>query len=129
VGSPTKNAQVKAGEIIPGSSLSVVRVFSRTEQGKLNDGAPIEIGMIEVEDLRRGRRMEWAAGRPATGHDPVALVEDATTRRRYLARPGQKFTSEDGREFIVNDVRPGQLLIEETTSGEVLTLHLRGPKG
>jgi hypothetical protein len=73
--------------------------------------------------------MEWMAGRPAAGHDPVALVEDAATGRRYVAKPGQKFTSDDGREFIVNDVRPGQIVIEETASGEVRTLRLRGPKG
>lgn len=128
-GEPTREVEVKAGETIPGSSLSVVRVFSRTEQGKLNDGAPIEVGIVEVEDTRSGRKMEWMEGRPATGHDPVALVEDAATGRRYVAKPGQKFTSEDGREFVVSDVRPGQLVIEETASGEVRTLRLRGPKG
>jgi hypothetical protein len=121
--------QVKAGETIPGSSLSVIRVFSRTEQGKLNDGAPIEVGIVEVEDTSSGRKMEWIEGLPAVGHDPVALVEDAATGRRYVAKPGQKFTSEDGREFIVNDVRPGQIVIEETASGEVRTLRLRGSKG
>ena len=45
---------------------------------------------------------------------------------RYVALPVQKFNSEDGREFIVNDVRPGQIVIEETTSGEVRTVRLRG---
>lgn len=128
-GNPTREVAVKAGETIPGSSLSVIRVFSRTEQGKLNDGAPIEVGMIEVEDTRSGRKMEWTEGRPATGHDPVALVEDAATGRRYVAKPGQKFTSEDGRGFVVSDVRPGQVVIEETATGEVRTLRLRGPKG
>ncbi len=128
-GSPAKEVEVKAGETIPGSSLSVIRVFSRTEQGKLNDGAPIEVGIVEVEDTRSGRKMAWLEGRPAVGHDPVALVEDAATGRRYVAKPGQKFTSEDGREFIVNDVRPGQVVIEETASGEVRTLRLRGSKG
>jgi hypothetical protein len=128
-GSPAKDVELKAGETIPGSSLSVIRVFSRTEQGKLNDGAPIKVGIVEVEDTRNGRKVEWTEGRPAVGHDPVAVVEDATTGRRYLARPGQEFTSGDGRGFIVNDVRPGQIVIEETASGEVLTLRLRGPKG
>lgn len=128
-GKPVRELKVKAGETIPGSNLSVVRVFSRTEQGKLNDGAPIQVGIVEVEDTRSGRKMEWTEGRPAAGHDPVALVEDAVTGRRYVAKPGQKFTSEDGREFVVSDVRPGQLVIEDITSGEVNTLRLRGPKG
>lgn len=128
-GSPAREVEVKAGQTIPGSSLSVVRVYSRSESGKLNDGATIEVGIVEVEDTTSGRKMEWMAGRPAVGHDPVALVEDAATGRRYVAKPGQKFTSDDGREFIVNDVRPGQIVIEETASGEVRTLRLRGPKG
>jgi hypothetical protein len=128
-GSPSREVAVKAGEKIPGSSLSVVRVYSRSESGKLNDGATIEVGIVEVEDTRSGRKMEWTAGRPAVGHDPVALVEDAATGQRYVAKPGQKFTAADGREFVVNDVRPGQLVIEETASGEVRTLRLRGPKG
>ncbi len=129
VGSPAKNVRVKAGDSIPGSSLSVIRVFSRTEQGKLNNGAPIHLGIVEVKDTSSGRQMEWIEGRPAVGHDPVALVEDAATAKRYVAKPGQKFMSEDGREFIVNDVRPGQIVIEETASGEVRTLRLRGAKG
>lgn len=128
-GSPAKLVKVKAGENISGSNLSVIRVFSRTEQGKLNDGAPMQIGIVEVVDSRSGRKMQWTEGRPAVGHDPVALVEDAATGMRYVAKPGQKFTSEDGREFIVNDVRPGQVVIEETASGEVRTLRLRGAKG
>ncbi len=61
------------------------------------------------------------------GFDPKIM--DAATGRRYVAKPGQKFNCEDGREFIVNDVRPGQIVIEETTSGEVRTLRLRGSKG
>ena len=127
-GSQARDVQVQAGETIPQSNLVVVRVFTRTEQGKLNNNAPIEVGVVEVEDAESGQRREWIAGRPVSGHDPVALVEDAATGRRYVARPGQKFSSEDGREFIVNDVRPSQLVIEDTNSGEVRTLRLRGPK-
>lgn len=128
-GPQPKEVQVSAGETIPGSDLVVVKVFSRTESGKLNDGAPIEVGVVQVEDKASGLRGEWLEGRPVTGHDPVALVEDAATGNRYLAKPGQKFSAADGREFIVNDVRPGQLVIEDTASGEVRTLRLRGPRG
>ncbi len=128
-GSEPKDVQVAAGEIIPGSTLTVVKVFSRMEQGKLNNGAPVEVGVIEVEDSRSGQRAEWIAGRPATGHEPVALVEDSVSGKRYVAKPGQKFTAEDGREFVVSDVRPTQLVIEEVATGQVSTLRLRGPKG
>ena len=129
LGSQPGKVQVSQGEKIPGSDLVVVRVFSRTEHGKLNNGGSIEVGVVEVEDTGSGLKREWLEGRPASGHDPVALVEDAATGKRYLAKPGQKFRSEDGREFIVNDVRPTQLVIEDAASGEVRTLRLRGPRG
>lgn len=128
-GGQGKEVQVAQGETIPGSNLVVVRVYSRMESGKLNDGESFEVGVVEVEDKDSGLKREWLEGRPAAGHDPVALVEDAATGQRYVAKPGQKFRSEDGREFIVNDVRPSQLVIEDVASGEVRTLRLRGPRG
>ena len=99
------------------------------ETGKLNNSQPIYVGVLEVQDKVNGQSREWRSGIPVVGHDPVALVEDAATGNHYLAKVGQKFSSEDGREFIVNDVRPGQLVIEDVTSGEVMTLILRGPRG
>lgn len=128
-GAESPEVEVRSGDTIPGSNLVVVRVFSRTEQGKLNNSQPMEVGIVEVEDAGSGKRREWIAGRSASGHDPVALVEDASTGQRYVAKPGQRFGSEDGREFVVSDVRPTQLVIEDTTTGEVRTLRLRGPKG
>lgn len=120
---------LRIGDNIPKSSLFIVKVSTRTEVGKLHNNQPIQFGVVEVEDRESGNRREWIAGRPANGHDPVALVEDAVTGQRYLAKAGQKFFSEDGREFIVHDVRPSQLVIEELESGVVTTLPLRGSKG
>ena len=128
-GKPSKEITVRAGDPVPNSNLVVVKVSTRKEVGKLNNSQPIYIGVVEVEDKQTGQRREWRAGSPAVGHDPAALVEDAATGRRYLAKNGQKFYSEDSREFIINDVRPGQLVIEDVTSGQVSTLLLRGPRG
>lgn len=128
-GKPAKEISVRAGDTIPSSNLVVVKVSTRTEVGKLNNSQPIYVGVVVVENKQTGQRREWRSGAPAVGHDPVALVEDAVTGRRYIAKNGQKFSSEDGRQFIVSDVRPGQLVIEDVTSGEVSTLLLRGPRG
>ncbi len=128
-GKPSKEISVRSGDPLPNSNLVVVKVSTRTEVGKLNNSQPIYIGVVEVQDKQTGQRREWRSGSPVVGHDPVALVEDAATGRRYLAKTGQKFSSEDGRKFIVSDVRPGQLVIEDVTSGEVSTLLLRGPRG
>ena len=128
-GMGAKDIKVRAGDPIPKSDLVVVKVYTQMEQGKLNNNQPIEVGIVEVEDTGNGERREWIAGSPAAAHDPVALVEDAATGQRYIVKPGQKFSSEDGREFVVSDVRPSQLVIEDTGTGETATLRLRGPRG
>lgn len=121
--------EVVAGERISESDLHVVRVYSKMEQGKLNESRRVEVGIVEVEDRTTGKMREWVVGKSAGAHEPVALVVDAATGMRYLAKPGQTFRSEDGREFVVSDVRPGQIVIEDRASGETRTLPLRGPKG
>ena len=128
-GKLSREISVRAGDTLPNSNLVVVKVSTRVETGKLNNSQPIYVGVLEVQDKVNGQSREWRSGIPVVGHDPVALVEDAATGNHYLAKVGQKFSSEDGREFIVNDIRPGQLVIEDVTSGEVMTLILRGPRG
>ncbi|WAC20850.1 ankyrin repeat domain-containing protein [Luteolibacter sp. SL250] len=121
---------VKAGQEISGTGgLYVVRVKRRMEESKVTDGHPMEIAVVEVEDRRSGQTREWISGRPSTAHDPIALVEDPATGARYTARPGQKFKSADGGEFVVTDVRPNQIVIESLTDGSVVTVPLVGPRG
>jgi ankyrin repeat protein len=121
--------QVKPGEAIPGSPLLLVSATRRMQDSKLNLGAPMEVSVVEVRDSQTGATREWISGEPATAHDPVALVEDAATGRRYAATPGRRFKSADGSEFIVADIRPNQIVIEDAATGAVKTLPLRGPRG
>jgi hypothetical protein len=106
-----------------------VKVYKLIGHGKLNDGNPIEIAVVDVRDTRTGGTRTWLAGQPAGAHEPAALVEDAATGRRYLALQGQRFTASDGSRFIVTDVRPNQLVITDETTGTPHTLPLRGPRG
>lgn len=128
-GARPRDVQVRAGETIPGSSLVVVRVRQRMENSKVNPGAAAEISVVEVRDSGSGVTREWIAGIPSNAYDPVALVEDEATGRRYIASPGQRFTGADGGEYQVTAVRPNQMVIQETTSGAVRTIPLRGPRG
>jgi ankyrin repeat protein len=128
-GESTRELKLRVGETIPGSPLRVVRVEHRTETSKLNQGRPTDVSVVEVRDTRSGTTRRWIAGVPSGAHDPVALVEDATTGKRYTAVPGQRFKSAGGDEFIVSDVRPDQLVIEEAATGAVQTIPLRGPRG
>lgn len=119
--------QVARGQAIPGTPLKVVRVERRIRDLK-DQGGETEVSVIEVEDEGSGRRRELVAGLESTAHDPVALVEDAGGRR-YVARAGQRFRGADGVEYVVVDVRPNQMVIENKTAGEVITVPLRGPRG
>jgi hypothetical protein len=119
--------RVAAGGTIPGTPLKVVRVERRMRGDKDRTGES-EVSVVEVEDERSGRRRELVSGLDATAHDPVALVEDAGGRR-YVARAGQRFRGSDGTEYVVIDVRPNQMVIEDRTRGEVLTVPLRGSRG
>ena len=89
----------------------------------------MEVSVVEVRDSATGTTRDLISGVPANAHDPVALVEDSTTGRRYTATPGQRFKSADGAEFIISDVRPNQIVIEDAASGSTQTIPLRGPRG
>jgi hypothetical protein len=129
VGTHSREVKVRSGETIPGSRLVVLRVLRRMENSKLNLGQATEVSVVEVRDSTTGTTREWISGVAASAHDPVALVEDSATGQRYTASPGQRFKSADGAEFIISDVRPNQLVIEEVASGTVQTIPLRGPRG
>lgn len=128
-GATPREVKLRAGDLIPGSRLVIVRVRRRMEDSKVNLGKPAEISVVEVRDGLSGTTREWIAGVPSNAHDPVALVEDATTGKRYVASPGQRFTGEGGAEYLISDVRPNQMVIKDLASGAVRTIPLRGPRG
>jgi hypothetical protein len=128
-GATPREVTVREGAKIPGSRLTVVSVRRRMEDSKLNLGELMEVSAVQVRDETSGTTREWISGVPASGHDPVALLEDSATGRRYTAAPGQRFRAADGSEFIVSDVRPNQVVIEDAATGAVQTLPLSGPRG
>ena len=89
----------------------------------------MDVSVVEVRYTATGITREWITGVSSGAHDPLALVEDAATGKRYTAAPGQRFKSADGAEFMVSDVRPNQIIIEEAATGAVQTIPLRGPRG
>lgn len=128
-GTTPREVNVHIGKDIPGSRLLVVKVQHRMKSSKLNLGKPMDVSVVEVRDTATGITREWITGVSSGAHDPLALVEDATTGKRYTAAPGQRFKSADGAEFVVSDVRPNQIIIEEAATGAVQTIPLRGPRG
>jgi ankyrin repeat protein len=120
--------EVSKGAAIPGSKLTVVRLERKLKELKDSSAGASEVSVVEVRDPASGRSRELVSGIASTAHDPVALVEDAAGHR-YVARAGQKFQGADGAEYTVIDVRPNQMVIENHTKGEVITVPLRGPRG
>ena len=120
--------QVRRGSAVPGSRLVVVAVRHKTVTPK-DESEPRELAVVELKDAATGASREILSGVPSGAHDPVALVEDARTGRRYTAAPGQRFADSAGNSYRVADVRPNQIVVEDLTSGTVQTLPLRGPRG
>lgn len=128
-GAAPREVKVRAGDPIPGSKLVVLRVRRRMEDSKVNLDRPSEISVVEVRDDSTGTTREWISGNPSNAHDPVALVEDAATRKRYVAAPGQRFKGGNGADYLITEVRPNQMVIQDIASGAVRTIPLRGPRG
>jgi serine/threonine-protein phosphatase 6 regulatory ankyrin repeat subunit B len=128
-GATPREVKVRVGEMLPGSRLAIVKVQRRMSSGKANLGKLTEVSVLELKDTFTGARRELISGVPSSAHDPVALVEDANTGKRYTASPGQRFRDAAGAEYVVKDVRPNQVIVAEVASGAVHTLPLRGPRG
>ena len=121
--------KIGEGSSIPGTSLKVLRVHRKMQSGKENAGRPVEVSVVEVQDTNTGMTRDLVADLPAMAHDPVALVEDTESGRYYVARTGQRFKSADGSDYLVVDVRPNQVVIENMESHETTTIPLRGSRG
>lgn len=120
-------SQVNTGGTVPGSRLKLLRVETRLQP--IKDSARDEqVAVARLEDTATGETREVISGLSAQAHDPVALVEDAAGKR-FVARAGQKFRTAAGENFTVIDVRPNQMVVENHTKGEVITVPLRGPRG
>ncbi|MEO0016962.1 MAG: hypothetical protein RLZZ522_245 [Verrucomicrobiota bacterium] len=128
-GATPRAVKLRVGETVPGSTLMVVSVKRRMATTKDNDGRLSDVSVVVVKDTNTGASRSLIAGVPASAHDPVALVEDATSGQRYTARPGQRFFGGDGAEYLINDVGPNQIVIENAATRDVQTLRLRGPRG
>jgi len=129
IGQPSPEVKVRAGDTLPGSSLIVVKVQRRVATTKENEGKPVELSVVEFKDPATSPSRQPVKGLPASAPGPRALVSGARPGTGSPASPGQRFHDADGREYRVADVRPNQLVIEDTAAGTVQTLPLRGPRG
>ena len=121
-------SQVNTGATVPGSRLKLLRVETRVQHIKDSAQDTEQVAVARLEDATTGETRDLISGLSSPSHDPVALVEDAAGKR-YIARAGQKFRTAAGEEFTVIDVRPNQMVVENRSKSEVITVPLRGPRG
>lgn len=125
----TQSTFIKKGQALPNTSLQLLDIKRRMRSGKTDHGAATDVSVVTLKDTSTEVTREFTVGVSALAHDPVALIEDTTTRQYYIARTGQKFHTADGQTYRVADVRANQVVIEHVDSAETTTLFLRGPRG
>jgi len=121
--------KIGEGSTIPGTPLKVIKIHRKMQMVKGNGGEPVEVSVVEVKDTNTKMTRDLVANLPALAHDPIALVEDTESGRYYVARTGQRFQAADGSDYLVSDVRPNQVVVENMKTQETTTIPLRGPRG
>jgi ankyrin repeat protein len=113
------------GEEIPGSGLRVTQVNHRMTQGKegLQDASE-----MQLEEIATGKKHRVTTGENARTIGTYALLEIHEGEPLYEARRGDEFIMHTGQgdsdeiRCRILDVRPDQVLVENTDTGEVHTL-------
>ena len=114
--------EVNEGAMIPDTQFKVVGIRRMLNHSKITDGEPTDVSVVEIEDIRTGKRRKMTASIPATASEPWAVMRAQTSGEYYAVRSGQSFATTDGQNFTVTDVRPNQLVITHHGSGEVSTI-------
>ena len=119
-----KRVTVKAGEMIPQTSFRIVSIRPKYRDSKITGGKPADISVVEIEDVKTGKRRKLTTRIPAMATEPWAVLEDTTLRQDYAVRAGQEFQLANGETYSITDVRPNQIIITQKKSGQVVTIPL-----
>ena len=113
---------VSAGGEIGDTGLELVRAEKRLMPSKMGEGRWLDVSQVIVRDRSTGQRHLVVKDNPASASEATALVtiEDQT----YDVREGDQFTVGDTSptDYKVLEVRPTQVVVENTTTGEPITL-------
>lgn len=116
---------VREGEPIAGTGLQVVKFERQFANSKHGKGRLVDVSRMVVQDRRTGAKHLLVKDVPAKSSETYALMVIDDTGRAFDVRPKDEFTaSGTGYEdrFRIVDVRPTQVVIENTVTAELFTI-------
>lgn len=122
-----ESVTVKKGDEIPFTGLRVVKVESRHDDTKMSMGRPVDVSTVVIEDPVSGRRRELVAKLDASAHEPFAVLRPRGGGEPMIALQGGVLRVPSGAMYVVQDVRPSQVVLENTATGEMHTVRAGRP--
>jgi len=117
-----KRVTVKEGQEIPFTGLRVVKVEQRHDETKMSRGRPLDVSSVWIEDPVSGRQRELIAKLGASAHEPFAVLRPRAGGEPMIALQGGVLRVPSGAMYVVQDVRPSQVVLENAATGEVHTV-------
>ncbi len=121
--------QVREGERIGDTGYQAIRISTQMVSSKQGKGHLVDVSRMLVEDVHTGAKhllVKDVAGRSS---ETYAVLRVKDRPNRYVVRPSDRFvtlTERGESEFVVLDIRPTQVVIEEEGTGNVYTIERQG---
>ena len=117
-----KTVDVHPGETIPETNLEVVSAQQKRDHSKMTAGVPADVSLVQVKDKSTGEIKQMTAGLNVGRTEPFAVVQEANSELFMVAKRGDIFEGKNGTSYEILEVRPTQLVVMDTASGEVETI-------
>jgi hypothetical protein len=118
--------QVSVGVIIPETDFQIVAIKHQLRASKGGKGHLVDVSTLTLEHRKTQQRVLVQRGLPMrTLESRVGLIF-LGDGRNFTTQPGHHFTYGKA-QYRVVDVRPTQVLVEDTHSLETLTIGRKGP--
>ncbi len=118
-----KTVDVYPDELIPETTLKIVSAEQKRDHSKMSaTGEPTDISKVLVEDSTTGAQKTITAGLSVGRTEPFAVLKEYNGNSLLVAKTGDVFKKADGTEYEVLEVRPTQLVLMNSASGEVHTV-------
>lgn len=113
---------VKEGDEIPFTGLRVVAIEPRHDDTKMSGGRPVDVSTVVIEDPVSGQRRDLVVQLGASAHEPFAVLRPRGGGEPVIALQGGVLRVPSGVMYVVLDVRPTQVVLENAATGDVCTV-------
>lgn len=112
---------LRAGDKIEGTDFSVVKATHVMKSAKGGKGRLIDVSTLLVKDRKTGEQIMAQLNQTVRSKDTFGVVKEEGTTNLYEVHPGDAFKS-GTQWYRVIDVRPTQVLVENTSTKETTVL-------